>query len=110
MATISLLGFYFHVPVSLISILLSMILSALLTRQKGRDFYDVLFLWQRTKPDYAFLKQRHGIESEEQLRTQLQEIVAHTDLKTKQRDFEHLLFEPRKSEQILHFLEILGIS
>ena len=62
------------------------------------------------KPDYAFLKQRHGIESEEQLRAQLQETVAHTDLKTKQRDFEHLLFEPRKSEQILHFLEILGIA
>lgn len=67
-------------------------------------------LWQRTKPDYEFLKQRHGIESEEQLRTLLQETVAHTDLKTKQRDFEHLLFEPRKSEQILHFLEILAIA
>ena len=107
MATISRLGFYFPVPVPPISILLSMKLSALLTRQKGRDFYDVLFLWQRTKPDYAFLKLRHGIESEEQLRAQLQETVAHTDLKTKQRDFEHLLFEPRKSEQILHFLEIL---
>ena len=65
-------------------------LSALLTRQKGRDFYDVLFLWQRTKPDYAFLAQSQGIENEEQLRTRLQEVVAKTDLKTKQRDFEHL--------------------
>ena len=107
MATISRLGFYFPVPVPPVSILLSMKLSALLTRQKGRDFYDVLFLWQRTKPDYEFLKQRHGIENNEQLLVQLQETVTHTDLKTKQRDFEHLLFEPRKSEQILHFMEIL---
>jgi predicted nucleotidyltransferase component of viral defense system len=107
MATISRLGFYFPVPVPPVSILLSMKLSALLTRQKGRDFYDVLFLWQRTKPDYEFLKQRHGIEHKEQLLVQLQETATHTDIKTKQRDFEHLLFEPRKSEQILHFMEIL---
>ncbi len=110
MATISRLGFYFPVPVPPISVLLSMKLSALLTRRKGRDFYDVLFLWQRTKPDYDFLKQSYGIKNEEQLCAQLQETIAHIDLKTKQRDFEHLLFEPRKSEQILHFLEILRIS
>ena len=107
MATISRLGFYFPVPVPPVSILLSMKLSALLTRQKGRDFYDALFLWQRTKPDYEFLKHSHGIENEAQLLEQLQETVTHTDLKTKQRDFEHLLFEPRKSEQILHFMEII---
>ncbi len=108
MATISRLGFYFPIPVPPVSILLSMKLSALLTRQKGRDFYDVLFLWQRTKPDYEFLRHSHGIENEEQLLAQLQETVAKTDLKTKQRDFEHLLFDPHKSAQILHFTEIIG--
>ena len=110
MATISRLGFYFPVPVPPISVLLSMKLSALLTRQKGRDFYDVLFLWQRTKPDYAFLAQSHGIENEEQLHARLQELIAKTDMKMKQRDFEHLLLEPRKSEQILHFWEIIHPS
>ena len=108
MATVSRLGFYFPVPVPPISVLLSMKLSALLTRQKGRDFYDVLFLWKRTKPDYAFLALRHGVENEDQLHARLQELVAQTDMKMKQRDFEHLLLEPRKSEQILHFLEIIA--
>ena len=108
MATISRLGFYFPVPVPPISVLLSMKISALLTRQKGRDFYDVLFLWQRTKPDYTFLTQSHGIGNEEQLLKRLQELIAQTNMKMKQRDFEHLLLEPRKSEQILHFIEIIG--
>ena len=107
MATIARMGFYFPVPVPPISVLLSMKLSALLMRQKGRDFYDVLFLWQRTKPDYTFLVQRHNIENEKQLLTRLQELIAQTDMKMKQRDFEHLLLEPRKSEQILHFMDII---
>ena len=107
MATIARMGFYFPVPVPPISVLLSMKLSALLMRQKGRDFYDVLFLWQRTKPDYTFLVQRHNIENEKQLLTRLQELIAQTDMKMKQRDFEHLLLDPRKNEQILHFMDII---
>jgi hypothetical protein len=31
-------------------------------------------------------------------------MVARTDMKIKQRDFEHLLFDSRKSETILHFI------
>ena len=34
-------------------------LSALLTRGKGRDFYDAIFLLQRTEPDYPFLSAVH---------------------------------------------------
>ena len=77
----------------------------MLTRQKGRDFYDVLFLMQRTKPDYAFLQHQKGIANKEQLDSALREMVAKTDLKTKQRDFEHLLFDTRKSETILRFID-----
>ena len=78
-------------------------LCALLTRQKGRDFYDVLFLMQRTEPDYMFLQQREGIANKEQLNLALRETIAKTDMKMKQRDFEHLLFDTRKSEMILRF-------
>lgn len=107
MATIHRLGFYFPIPVPPLSVLLSMKLCALLTRQKGRDFYDVLFLMQRTEPDYAFLQQQKDIANKEQLDAALRETVAKTDMKMKQRDFEHLLFDPRKSEQILHFIDII---
>ena len=85
-------------------------LSALLSRQKGRDFYDTLFLWQRTKPDFDFLYKRCGIGDTSALMMALQDMVTHTNLTMKQRDFEHLLFEPRKSEQILHFMEIISLD
>ena len=95
------------VPVPPLSVLLSMKLCALLTRQKGRDFYDVLFLMQRTEPDYDFLQQQKGIANREQLSAALRETLSKTDLKMKQRDFEHLLFDSHKSETILRFLQII---
>lgn len=69
--------------------------------------YDAMFLMQRTEPDYAFLQQQKGIANKEQLDAMLREMVARTDMKIKQRDFEHLLFDSRKSETILRFLEII---
>ena len=107
MAVIQRNGFSFPVPVPPISVLLSMKLCALLTRQKGRDFYDTMFLMQRTEPDYAFLQHRAGIANKEELHAALREVVANTDMKMKQRDFEHLLFDTRKSEMILRFEEII---
>lgn len=62
---------------------------------------------QRTEPDYAFLQQRMGIANKEKLSAALREMVAKTDLKTKRRDFEHLLFDTRKSETILRFIYII---
>lgn len=40
--------------------------------------------------------------------TALQQMVAETDLQLKKRDFEHLLFEPRKSEMIVQFMNIIA--
>jgi hypothetical protein len=51
------------------------------------------------------LLQQKGIANKEQLDAALREMVARTDMKMKQRDFEHLLFDSRKSETILRFLE-----
>ncbi len=103
MAIVQRNGFSFPVPVPSLSVLLSMKLCALLTRQKGRDFYDAMFLMQRTEPDYTFLQQKKGIANREQLEDALREVMEKTDMKMKQRDFEHLLFDSRKSETILRF-------
>ena len=48
---------------------------------------------------YDFLQQRMGIANKEKLSAALREMVAKTDLKTKRRDFEHLLFDTRKVKQ-----------
>lgn len=41
------------------------------TRPKGRDFYDITFLFGRTKPDFGYINQKMGIASPERLREEL---------------------------------------
>lgn len=96
-------GFFFSLPVPPDEVLLSMKLSAILSRAKGRDFYDAMFLWQRTQPDYLFLQQRVGICTPTALRNALLDKLASIDLQAKQRDFTHLLFNASASERILGF-------
>ena len=80
-------GFFFSLPVPSDGILLSMKLSALLSRAKGRDFYDTMFLLAVTDPDYAFLKARAGIDTAQQLKSALCEMLAKSDFTLKKRDF-----------------------
>ena len=107
MVMVNRCGFFFALPVPNPSVMLSMKLSALLVRAKGRDFYDTIFLWQRTEPDYSFLKSRSGIGGSDELREALKVLISQTDLDLKRRDFEHLLFQSARSEQILHFGEFV---
>ena len=65
--------------------------------------YDLMFLLQRTKPDYAFLEQKNGISNQAQLITELIKKVESTDLSHKRRDFEHLLIEKSDSDRIMWF-------
>lgn len=101
-------GFFFPLPVPPDDVLLSMKLSALLTRAKGRDFYDTMFLMSQTKPDFDFLKSRSGIGNMEELKSAVSDMLDRTDLNIKKRDFEHLLFNDRNSEKILRFGEFMA--
>jgi predicted nucleotidyltransferase component of viral defense system len=40
-------------------------------RPKGRDIYDITFLFSKTKPDFEFINQKMGITSPERLRQEL---------------------------------------
>jgi predicted nucleotidyltransferase component of viral defense system len=40
-------------------------------RPMGRDFYDITFLFSKTKPDYGFINQKMGVTSPEKLRQEL---------------------------------------
>lgn len=106
-AIVNRCGFMFPITVPSKEVLLSMKLSALLARAKGRDFYDTIFLWQQTEPDYKFLSERNGIASLEALKSALFDKISATGLKQKQRDFEHLLFNPSRSKQLLLFKEFV---
>lgn len=96
-------GFLFPVRVPSKSILLSMKLSALLARAKGRDFYDTIFLWQQTEPDYVFLEKRCGISTPNELKAVLDRKLSEINLSDKQKDFHHLLFTGDAGKRILLF-------
>lgn len=98
-------GFFFSLPVPPDSVLLSMKLSALLARAKGRDFYDTMFLMQQTKPSYEFLSARVGINTPDELKKAILNKLKTIDLNVNKRDFEHLLFNVNAGEKILLFEE-----
>lgn len=105
LANIRLNGFFFPFPVPPDSILCSMKISAMLDRQKGRDFYDVMFLLGQTRPDYSFLTLKHSITGSDDLKNAMADLLIKIDLKKKSRDFEHLLFNMDNRMRILRVPE-----
>lgn len=102
-ADISGCGFFFPFPVPSDGVLCSMKIAAMLARSKGRDFYDLMFLLAQAKPDYDFLAKRCGIGNLQEFKAATNERLKTIDLKVKQRDFEHLLFNKANSEKVLRF-------
>ena len=94
-------GFYFPFPVPSDGVLCSMKISAMLSRQKGRDFYDAMFLLAQSQPDYFFLIETLNIHNLEELKSVVVKTLKTVDLNMKKRDFEHLLFNKRSSGRIL---------
>lgn len=104
------MGFFFGIPVPPLDILCAMKFSAVLARQKGRDFYDTIFLLSKTRPNLEFLKARNGISSFKELNTAISKMLKDVDLNQKKKDFTHLLFNENNAERILHFQEIVQSS
>lgn len=107
MATISSCGFFISFPVPPDDVLCAMKLSALLSRAKGRDFYDSLFLLSQTKPNYDFLTKKQNIHNLSELKTKLIETIEKIDLQHKSKDFEHLLFNKGNKDKILMFSDYI---
>jgi len=101
------LCFFFPFPVPPDSVLCAMKISALLSRAKGRDFYDAMFLLQQTEPDYQYLAEKCSIKNKAELKAALLEISEKTDLTLKRQDFEHLLFTKERSQRILLFKDFI---
>jgi len=100
-------GFFFPFPVPSDGVLCSMKIAAMLTRAKGRDFYDLMFLLPQSKPDYDFLSKRCGIHNLQEFKQATAKLLKTVDLNKKQKDFEHLLFNKTSSEKILRFGEFM---
>jgi len=98
-------GFFFPMPVPPDAVLCAMKIAAMIDRQKGRDFYDVMFLLSQSSPSYDFLSQTCGISNMDSLKEEAIKVINSIDLEKKTKDFEHLLFNKEKSKQILRVRE-----
>ena len=107
-ANINRMGFFFGIQVPPLDVLCAMKFAAILARQKGRDFYDTIFLLSKTKPNLPFLQARTGIASLEELKTAIAERLKEVDLNQKRRDFMHLLFNESNADRILQFPEVIA--
>jgi len=106
-AMVNRMGFFFGIKVPPLDVLLSMKLCAVLSRQKGRDFYDTVFLLSKTGPNMDFLQVRTGISSIEELKAALSSCLQSVDLHKKKQDFVHLLFNETNAERILQFEAVI---
>ena len=93
-----------------LDLLLSQKICAITGRKqpKGRDFFDSVFLFGRTKPNYTFLSQKLGIETPEQLRTHLSEVCKSFDFKVLAEDVQPFLFNPADIKRVLLYMEYLA--
>ncbi len=107
-ANINRTGFFFGVQVPPIDVLCAMKFAAILARQKGRDFYDTIFLLSKTKPNMEFLSAKVGISSIDELKTAIAERLKDIDLNHKKRDFSHLVFNEHNAERILQFPDVVA--
>ena len=80
-------------------ILLSQKIFAALSRPraKGRDFYDIVFLFSLTKPNYGYLEKKIGVKDSLELKEILLAKAVSLDFKILAKDVEPFLI---KSDQI----------
>lgn len=91
-------------------ILLSQKFYAILKRRRpmGRDFYDVMFLAGKTKPNFRYLKDKAGIPDTNELRKALLEHCGKLDFKRLASDaapLVHIAGDAKKIELFLEFVQ-----
>ncbi|MGI4871816.1 MAG: nucleotidyl transferase AbiEii/AbiGii toxin family protein [Janthinobacterium lividum] len=73
-------------------------------RNKGRDFYDAVFLLGRqVQPDYGYLRQKRGIGTAAELREQLLTHCQRLDMAAMAADVRPFLFNPRDERLVTQF-------
>ena len=106
-ANVNRMGFFFAIQVPPLDVLCAMKFSAVLARQKGRDFYDTIFLLSKTRPNLEFLKFKTGIATIDELKVAIADRMKQVDLNLKKKDFYHLLFRESNADRILQFAEVV---
>ncbi len=93
-----------------LDILMAQKLFAILNRKrnKGRDFYDVVFLMSKqVKPNYAYLEAKVGVSNPAKLKRILQDKIHELNMDTMAKDVEPFLFNPTDIKKVIHFDDLV---
>lgn len=98
-------GIFRYLNTTPLPLLLSQKICACLYRKrtKGRDFFDVVFLFSKTTPDFTYLSKNADIKTKKDLIERLEQKASHLDLKILAKDIEPFLFDPSQKDRVLYF-------
>lgn len=72
-------------------------------RFKGRDIYDIVYLYSLTTPNWQYLKKYTNISNKKELKQKLSKLFTTAQLKDLARDVETFLIDPKKTKQVALF-------
>lgn len=100
---------FLRIHVVPVDILLAQKIYAIFGRRRtmGRDFYDVVFLLGKTRPNMEYLRQKIGATDGADLKNRLLKKCEMLDFKKLAKDVEQFLFVPADSKKVLYFCEYL---
>ncbi len=94
-----------EIRVTPISLLLSQKIVTAINRKrpKGRDFYDITFLFARTKPEFNYLYKKMGIRSSSQIKVIVDEKISHFDFDDLAKDVAPFLINKKEVLRVQKF-------
>jgi len=98
-----------QISITPLDVLLSQKIHAAFNRRrpKGRDFFDIIFLLSKTKPNYDYLSQKIKIENGKELKRKMVSSAKKINFKELVKDVEPFLFDPKDSKKIEMFPEYI---
>ncbi len=77
-------------------------------RNKGRDFFDLVFLMSRNiKPNYSYLDDKLFISNEDALKAKILEKCNQLDMQEMADDIKPFLFENSDTKKVVRFLDLV---
>lgn len=104
-------GIFTQIFVTPLDIILSQKIYAAFDRKraKGRDFYDIMFLLTKTKPNYAYLKVKiRGVHNAQTLQDYLSQHYNEVDFDLLSKNVQPFLFDPKDAKKLLLFPEYIN--